>query len=147
MTEELNCSDGAKMLIERMQSNPEEFWGAASKWSTVMNQVWARRRGAMETHTMLTERDADDLAIAYDKYVREAKLAEHVIKNIMDPAPERKKVEIRTPGKSVMTTSQMRAAALQALEEQYEQAYSWKGDPFAEAPTLTYNTKNRYDIK
>lgn len=141
MTEELNCSDGAKMLIERMQSNPDEFWGGASKWSTVMNQVWARRRGAMETHTMLTERDADDLAIAYDKYVREAKLAEHVIKNIMDPTPERKKVEVR------MTTSQMRAAALQALEEQFDQAYSWKDDNTAEYPTLTYNTKNRYDIK
>ena len=103
MTQELNCSDGAKMLIERMQANPNEFWGSGSKWSTIMNQAFSRVRGASETHMVLTERDATALTTAYDMYVREAMLAELVITQIMAPAPERKQVNVtpRPPGKSI----------------------------------------------
>jgi hypothetical protein len=103
MTQEMNCSDGAKMLIERMQTNPHEFWGGGSKWNTVMHQAFSRVRGSSETHMMLTERDAIALHEAFDKYVREPMLAEHVIKNIMAPQLERKQVTVtpRPPGKSI----------------------------------------------
>ena len=101
MTQEMNCSDGAKMLIERMQSHPNEFWGSTAKWTTIMNQVFSRVKGASETYMMLTERDATALHDAFDKYVREPMLAELVIKNIMAPQPERKQVEVRNLGKSM----------------------------------------------
>jgi hypothetical protein len=73
------------MLIERMQTNPHEFWGSTAKWTTIMNQAFSRVKGASETYMMLTERDAIALHDAFDKYVREPMLAEHVIKNIMAP--------------------------------------------------------------
>ena len=85
MTQELNCSDGAKMLIERMQTHPKEFWGSGAKWSTIMNQALSRSKGVNETHMLLTERDARALCAAFEKYIREALLAEHVITKIMDP--------------------------------------------------------------
>ena len=105
MTQELNCSDGAKMLIERMQTNTREFWGSGSKWSTIMNQAFSCVRGASETHMVLTKRDAIALTTAYDMYVREAMLAELVITQIMAPEPERKQVNVtpRPPADSSLT--------------------------------------------
>jgi hypothetical protein len=126
MTQEMNCSDGAKMLIERMQTNPNEFWGATSKWTTVMSQVFSRVRGSSESHMMLTERDAIALHDAFDKYVREPMLAEHVIKGIMAPQPERKHVEVRNLGKSMF-------AGMNPVD--YEQLLReknlWGSDPLA----------------
>ncbi len=127
MTQKLNCSDGAKMLIERMQINPHEFWGHGSKWSTVMSQVFSRMRGSSETHMMLTERDATALHDAFDKYIRESMLAEHVIKNIMTPQPERKQVEISNLGKSMFAG--MPQTDYEALWEKHRKT-TWHADPF-----------------
>lgn len=122
MTQEMNCSDGAKMLIERMQSHPNEFWGSTAKWTTIMNQVFSRVRGLSETHMMLTERDAAALHEAFDKYIREAMLAEHVIRNIMAPPPERKQVEVRNLGKSRTAVD---------YEQYLRDKNLWGSDPFA----------------
>lgn len=122
MTQEMNCSDGAKMLIERMQSHPNEFWGSTAKWTTIMNQVFSRVKGASETYMMLTERDAIALHDAFDKYVREPMLAELVIKNIMAPQPERKHVEVRNLGKSITTVE---------YEQLLREKNLWGSDPFA----------------
>ncbi len=122
MTQELNCSDGAKMLIERMQTNPREFWGSGSKWSTIMNQAFSRIRGSGETYTVLTERDATALTTAYDMHVREAMLAELVITHIMTPAPERKQVNVtpRPPGSSLIVD----------YERYIRDRDMWNADPF-----------------
>lgn len=94
MTQELNCSDGAKMLIERMQTHPKEFWGSGAKWSTIMTQALSRSKGANETYMLLTERDARALCDAFEKYIREALLAEHVITKIMDPEQDHRQAGI-----------------------------------------------------
>ena len=122
MTQEMNCSDGAKMLIERMQTNPHEFWGSTAKWTTIMTQVFSRVKGASETYMMLTERDAIALHDAFDKYVREPMLAELVIKNIMAPQPERKQVEVRNLGKSITAVE---------YEKFLREKNLWGSDPFA----------------
>lgn len=110
------------MLIERMQSHPNEFWGSTAKWTTIMNQVFSRVKGASETYMMLTERDAIALHDAFDKYVREPMLAELVIKNIMAPQPERKHVEVRNLGKSITTVE---------YEQLLREKNLWGSDPFA----------------
>ena len=123
MTQELNCSDGAKMLIERMQTNAGEFWGSGAKWSTIMNQAFSCVRGASETHMMLTKRDAIALTTAYDMYVREAILAEHVITQIMTPAPERKQVNV---------TPRPTGSSLTVDYERYiRDRDMWNADPFS----------------
>lgn len=137
MTQELNCSDGAKMLIERMQTNPHEFWGASSKWSTVMSQVFSRMRGSSESHMMLTERDAIALHDAFEQYIREPMLAEYVIKNTMAPQPERKQVEVRNLGKSMfagMSTAEYEKYLRDKNLWEKRLINTWHADPFAIPP-------------
>lgn len=124
MTTELNCSDGAKMLVERMQTNPKEFWGSGSKWATILNQAFSRVRGTSETHMVLTERDAIALTTAYDRYIREPMLAELVFTHVMAPEPERKRVNVtpRPPGKSITPL---------AYEEFLHNRGLWNGDPYS----------------
>lgn len=131
MTQELNCSDGAKMLIERMQANPNEFWGSGSKWSTIMNQAFSRVRGASETHMVLTERDATALTTAYDMYVREPMLAELVIKQVMTPAPERKQVEVRNMGGASGSSI---AVEYERYLQDIRDKHLWGSDPFSYPP-------------
>lgn len=135
MTQELNCSDGAKMLIERMQTHPKEFWGSGAKWSTVMNQAISRAKGVNENHMMLTERDAKALCDAFEKYIREALLAEHVITRVMDPEHDRKQVEISSLG---LPRSQQ--AARSAVDyEAYRQAMKMQEErPFNYPHGLIY---------
>jgi hypothetical protein len=156
MTEELNCSDGAKMLIERMQTHPQEFkFGSNTKFGRIL--VTAREVMRGEPRDM-SKRDAEALVKAAEAYLFEAWLAEDVITQLMPP--ERKQVNVTPRGisKSVLTTGQLQEQALAALEAQYnkakeecdfraqqrieEAARALNGAPRVD--TLRYNTKNRY---
>lgn len=158
MTEELNCSDGAKMLIERMQTHPNEFkFGHNTKFGSIL--VTAREVMRGEPRDM-SKRDAEALVKAAEAYLFEAWLAENVITQLM--SPERKQVNVtpRPPGKSVLTVEQLQEQALAALEAQFNRANMEgdyrsaqrveeaaralnKGYPPA---TLRYNTKDRYNF-
>lgn len=157
MSEELNCSDGAKMLIERMQTHPQEFkFGSNTKFGRIL--VTAREVMRGEPRDM-SKRDAEALIKAAEAYLFEAWLAEDVITQLM--TPERKQVNVtpRPPGKSILTAQDLNAEALKILEEQFHRANMEgdyrsaqrveeaaralnKGYPPA---TLRYNTKDRYN--
>ena len=103
MSDELACSDGAKMLIERMKSNPEEFRNSSGRWAQVVNQMLAVRRGGFDSSHMMSTRDMNALFNAYQEYVMETALAEYVMTELMDPETKRKQVTVtpRSPGKPV----------------------------------------------
>lgn len=94
MSDELNCSDGAKMLIERMKTNPEEFRGGHARWALVINQVLQVRRGGVENNIMMSKRDMNALWDAFERHVMEPALAEFAIEELMTPKAERKKVSV-----------------------------------------------------
>lgn len=154
MTEELNCSDGAKMLIERMQTHPQEFrFGPNTAFGRTL--VTAREILRGEPRDM-SRRDAEALIKAAETYLFEAWLAEDVITKLMPP--ERKQVNVVPRAQStVLTTQQMQEEALKVLEEQYNKAREF-GDYNAQQrienaarelnkgypPTVRYNAKDRY---
>lgn len=113
--DELNCSDGAKMLIERMQSNPEEF-GHNGRWSNIINQMLEVRKGTIGMNRV-SRRDMNALFDAYETYIMEPKLAESIINELMEPKAEKKK-----PNK-LLTPGNMSHEMLKLLEQQYSQAY------------------------
>jgi hypothetical protein len=114
MSEELNCSDGAKMLIERMKTNPEEFRGGQARWAVVINQVLQVRRGAVENNIMMSKRDMNALWDAFEQHVMEPALAEFAIEELMMPKAERKKVEVKP-----LTKAQLNQQVNEMLEKEY----------------------------
>lgn len=80
MSEELNCSDGARMLIERMQSHPQEF-KSNGRFSRIVDQILGNvPAGFCE----LSDRDDDALTAAFDKYILEPNLTEYVVDEIFN---------------------------------------------------------------
>lgn len=155
MSEELNCSDGAKMLIERMQTHPQEFkFGSNTKFGRML--VTAREVMRGEPRDM-SKRDAEALVKAAEAYLFEAWLAEDVITQLMPP--ERKKVEVKQKG--LLTAQDLNAEALKILEEQFYRA-NMEGDyraaqrveeaaralnkGYPPPATLRYNAKDRYNF-
>ena len=63
---ELDCSPGAKMLIERMQTNPEDF------------NYNGKLRGAYDG-AMMSSRDKKALNDAHDRYIKEPQLMVSVL--------------------------------------------------------------------
>ncbi len=114
MSEELNCSDGAKMLIERMKTNPEEFRGGQARWAVVINQVLQVRRGAVENNIMMSKRDMNALWDAFERHVMEPALAEFAIEELMTPKAERKKVEVKP-----VTPAELDRQVSEMLEKEY----------------------------
>lgn len=90
--EELDCSEGAKMLIERMKDTPEEFRGHNARWSVVVNQMLQVRRGGFENNIMVSKRDMNALFAAFERYVMETALVQHVIEELADPKPPTRKL-------------------------------------------------------
>jgi hypothetical protein len=80
MTEELNCSEGARMLIERMQSHPQEF-KRNGRFSRIVDQILGNvPAGFCE----LSDRDDDALTAAFEKYIMEPSLTEYVVDEIFN---------------------------------------------------------------
>jgi hypothetical protein len=119
MSEELNCSDGAKMLIERMKTNPEEFRGGHARWAIVINQVLQVRRGGVENNIMMSKRDMNALWDAFERHVMEPALAEFAIEELMTPKPERKKVQVNP-----LTKAQLDRQMSDMLQAEFSRAYA-----------------------
>jgi hypothetical protein len=80
MSEELNCSEGARMLIERMQSHPKEF-KRDGRFSRIVDQILGNvPAGFCE----LSNRDDDALTAAFEKYIMEPSLTEYVVDEIFN---------------------------------------------------------------
>ena len=80
MSEELNCSEGARMLIERMQSHPQEF-RRDGRFSRIVDQILGNvPAGFCE----LSDRDDDALTAAFEKYIMEPSLTEYVVDEIFN---------------------------------------------------------------
>lgn len=146
MTDELNCSDGAKMLIERMKTHPDEF-KHNGRWSNIINQVMDVRKGHVGTNHV-SRRDMNAIFDAYETHIMEHKLTERIIEELMTPKPERKAVQVtRSPGKSVLSPSMMQEEALKILEKEFSKAYS-AGDHVRATQLLDeydYQTTGSYD--
>lgn len=129
-----DCSDGAKMLIERMKTHPQEFRGGNARWATVVNQMLAVRRGGMENNLMMSRRDANALWAAFEQHVMEPALNEHAVTELMTPKAERKKAPVVWP--QTMTDSEIEKYLRdEYLRQQYE----------AEEK-MVYRARDRYDV-
>ena len=90
MTQEINCSDAARMLIERMQTNPEDFnYGGKLYRVTEKAQMSAR--------------DLKAYVDAHDTYIKEPRLMVHVLESLL-VQPEEEEMRVRTQGPISGTT-------------------------------------------
>jgi hypothetical protein len=69
-THELDCSDAAKMLIERMQTNPEEFDSPRGKFGRVLENTYS-------------ERDKKAITKAHDLHIKEPRLMVYMLEALL----------------------------------------------------------------
>jgi len=119
---ELDCSAGAKMMIERMKTNPEDF------------EIGGKLYRVYETHRM-SVRDKKAVGDAYGEYIVEPQLMAAVL--VALTAPEESEMEMiraysagRGGGKSAFGTTSIDTRAL----------YGNQVAPFYDPNTQTYNT-------
>jgi hypothetical protein len=80
MDKELNCSEGARMLIERMQSHPKDF-KYEGRFSRIVDQILGK---VPVGFSELSNRDMSALTIAFQKYIMEPSLTEYVVDEIFN---------------------------------------------------------------
>ena len=80
MSEELNCSEGARMLIERMQTHPKDF-KADGRFARITDSILGKLPVGFSD---LSDRDDDALTAAYDKYILEPQLTEFVVDELFN---------------------------------------------------------------
>jgi len=66
----MDCSDGARMLIERMQTNPEEFESSRGKFGRVLENTYS-------------ERDKKAITKAHDLHIKEPRLMVYVLEALL----------------------------------------------------------------
>lgn len=86
MAEELNCSEGAHMLIERMQSHPKDF-KYEGRFSRIVDQILGK---VPVGFSELSDRDKDALTAAFQKHIMEPNLTEYVVDEIFNGDKRRK---------------------------------------------------------
>jgi hypothetical protein len=101
----MDCSDGAKMLIEQMKEHPEEFRGYAGKFTSMLDMAREAAQGLSRSVKMST-RDAEAILTAAETHLYEVWLAEDVLTSIMQPKEVEKSMTAtfahRAVGKSVL---------------------------------------------
>lgn len=95
----LDCSDGAKMLIDQMKEHPEEFKGYAGKFTAILDMAREATQGA-HRNVKMSERDANAIMAAAEEHLYEVWLAEDVLTSIMQPKPEVEQAWGTTTGRS-----------------------------------------------
>jgi len=81
---QLNCSDGAKMLIDQMKEHPEEFRGYAGKFTSMLDMAREANQG-LQRNVKMSQRDAAAILAAAETHLYEVWLAEDVLTTIMRP--------------------------------------------------------------
>ena len=104
------------MLIERMQSNPEEFEDVYdARWRNLLN--CARTVVDEEGHSQLISvRDAKAIMAAYDTHILEPKLAVRILNELMEPKDAKKE-------QSTQTQRDMAKYAQVLMEQEYKRQY------------------------
>jgi hypothetical protein len=80
MDKELDCSEGARMLIERMQTHPKDF-KFEGRFSRIVDHILGKVPVGFND---LSDRDDTALSAAYDKYILEPQLTEFVVDEIFN---------------------------------------------------------------
>lgn len=84
---ELDCSDGAKLMIERMQTNPEDF-----RYGGKLVKVYR--------DVQLSARDKKATTAAHDKYITEPALMASMLQALLvQPEDEKESLKYKTQGK------------------------------------------------
>ena len=106
------------MLIERMQSNPEEFTAAYdARWRDLLD--CARQTIDEDEHSeVMSKRDAKAIMEAYDTHILESKLAERILNELMEPKDRDAKKE-----QPALTQREMAKYAQDLLEQEYKRRY------------------------
>lgn len=91
MSEELNCSEGARMLIERMQTHPKDF-KHDGRFARIVDHILGKLPVGFSD---LSDRDDDALSAAYDKYILEPRLTEYVVDEIFNGDKRRAEEQAR----------------------------------------------------
>jgi len=80
MADELNCSEGARMLIERMQSHPKDF-KYDGRFTRIVDQILGK---VPVGFSELSDRDMSALTVAFQQYIMEPQLTEYVVDEIFN---------------------------------------------------------------
>ena len=97
---QMDCSDGAKMLIDQMKEHPEEFSGYAGKFTSMLDMARDAVQGKLR-NIQMSKRDAEAILAAAETHLYEVWLAEDVLTRIMQPKQEPEKdVKYATPVKA-----------------------------------------------
>jgi hypothetical protein len=103
----MDCSDGAKMLIDQMKEHPEEFRGFAGKFTSMLDTAREAMQGP-HRNVKISQRDARAVIAAAETHLYEVWLAEDVLTAIMNPKEEEQSMKAtfahRAVGKSVLGT-------------------------------------------
>lgn len=83
--QQMDCSDGAKMLIDQMKEHPEEFKGFAGKFTHMLDTAAEVTRGNIRH---MSKRDAAAIMAAAEEHLYEVWLAEEVLTKMMAPKPK-----------------------------------------------------------
>jgi len=130
----MDCSDGAKMLIDQMKEHPEEFRGYAGKFASLLDTASNALQGTLR-NTCMSKRDAAAILTAAETHLYEVWLAEDVLTRIMQPKPEVETERAYTVGrgKSVLgqviqssgyaTINNSANTASNTLTSHYDQTY------------------------
>ena len=114
MSKELNCSDGAKLLIEQMRADPEKF-AKYRPWQDLIDHAINTAEGKNYSKVM-SRRDAQALYAAYETHILEPKLAERVLNELMEPKEKEK------TAKQLLTQQEVNEYANRLLESEYIRA-------------------------
>lgn len=80
MTQELNCSDAAKMLIERMATHPDDFEPGGRFWGVMQHLV--EGGGVGGAFSIMSKRDEEAVEAAAQQ-LYENKLMEYVLRKLL----------------------------------------------------------------
>jgi ligand-binding SRPBCC domain-containing protein len=106
--------DGVKVLLARMDSNPEEFGGVDNTWSRLVNTVLEDRLRDLRTFT-------DEEIQAVEKklnWVYRQNFSSRVFKNLMQDDEQEK------PRSAAIPIAQLSKQALELMNKQFEQEYA-----------------------
>ena len=93
-TQELDCSDAARMLIDRMRTNPEDF-------------DYGGKLYRMAEQAQMSARDKKACSAAHDEYIKEPRLMAEVLKALLAQPEEDKKMRVGTLGITGTTVNKM----------------------------------------
>jgi hypothetical protein len=113
MDKELNCSEGARMLIERMQTHPKDF-KVDGRFARITDSILGKLPVGFSG---LSDRDDTALSAAYDKYILEPQLTEFVVDEIFN-GEKRREEEQKAYAQTSSAYSQRLAQSMMGTKNQ-----------------------------